>query len=55
MGESRRQLLKILESIENSLETRAVVAFGRSPDTFVREKKLCKLGYADGSGLVEMS
>lgn len=43
MGESREQLLKILESVESSLETRAVVAFRRSPETFVREPRTLEL------------
>ena len=43
MGESREQLLKILESIEGSLETRAVVAFRRLPENFVREARTLEL------------
>jgi len=43
LGESREQLLKILERIESSLETRAVVAFRRSPEAFVREAMTLEL------------
>jgi hypothetical protein len=43
LGESREQLLEILESLESSLETRAVVAFRRSPETFVREARTLEL------------
>ena len=43
VGESREQLLKILERLEGSLETRAVVAFWRSPETFVREARTLEL------------
>ena len=37
MGKSREGLLKILEGLEGSLETRAVVAFRLSPESFVEE------------------
>ena len=43
LGESREQLLKVLESIKSGLETRAVVAFRRSPETFVREARTLEL------------
>jgi hypothetical protein len=43
LGKSREQLLEILESLEDSLETRAVVAFRRSPETFVREARTLEL------------
>jgi len=43
LGENREQLLKILESLESSLETRAVVAFRPSPETFVREARTLEL------------
>jgi hypothetical protein len=43
LGKSREQLLKILESIEDSLETRAVVAFRLSPETFVSEARTLEL------------
>jgi hypothetical protein len=43
LGESRERPLKILEGVESSLETRAVVAFRRSPKTFVREARTLKL------------
>ena len=43
MGEGREQPLKILEGLESSLETRAVVAFRRSPETFVREARTLEL------------
>ena len=43
MGENRGQLLKILESLEGSLETRAIVAFRRSPETFMREARTLEL------------
>ena len=42
LGESREKLLKILESVESSLE-RAVVAFRGSPETFVREPRTLEL------------
>jgi hypothetical protein len=50
LGESREQLLKILESIESSLETRAVVAFRRSPETFVREAMPYRVSLCPGHG-----
>jgi hypothetical protein len=43
LGESREPLLKILEIIEGSLETRAVVAFRRSPENFVKEARTLEL------------
>jgi hypothetical protein len=43
LGEGREQLLKILESLESSLETRAIIAFRRSPETFVREARTLEL------------
>ena len=43
MGESRERLLKILESLDSSLETRAIIAFRRSPETFVREARTLEL------------
>jgi hypothetical protein len=43
MGENREQLFKVLEGLESSLETRAVVAFRRSPETFVREARTLEL------------
>ena len=43
MGESREKLLRILESLESSLETRTIVAFRRSPESFVREARTLEL------------
>ena len=43
MGENRERLLKILEGLEGSLESRAVVAFKRSPESFVEEARTLEL------------
>ena len=55
MGESREQLLRILESLEDSLETRAVVAFRRSPETFVREARTLELVIDLGEKLTKLA
>ena len=43
LGESRDRLLEILESLQSILEARAVAAFRRSPETFVREARTLEL------------
>jgi len=43
MGENRERLLKILEGLEGSLESRAVVALKRSPESFVEEARTLEL------------
>jgi len=43
MGENRDRLLKILEGLESRLETRAVVVFRRSPESFVEEARTLEL------------
>ena len=55
LGESRGQLLEILESLESSLETRAVVAFRRSPETFVREARTLELAIDPREKLTRLS
>jgi hypothetical protein len=55
LGESREQLLKILESLEDNLGTRAIVAFRRSPETFVREARTLELVIDIGEKLAKLA
>lgn len=43
MAKEREKLLKILQSLESTLLTRATIAFRRSPETFIEEAQTLEL------------